>query len=297
MERGEYPWLHRAADRAAAKAQRSHFRFLGLQLSIFLIVGIFATVPTWWTLAPSWLRGFAVTSAVALAAGLVIIGAARERRYDKSWFDARAVAESAKTLAWRYMMRVPPGFVIESQSADQTFISELQAISGSRPGAVAELGGVEQDRTQISAQMRAVRGSSFDERKAFYLAFRVAEERDWYHEKAALNRRWSNWWYWSVIAIQLAALALTVVRAADFLKVSISGPLMTLAASFSAWTQAKRHDELGTTYSVAADELTNLEQKVEICTSDTELLALAEDVEEAISREHTMWRARRNIAP
>jgi hypothetical protein len=70
---------------------------------------------------------------------------------------------------------------------------------------------------------------------------------------------------------------------------------MTLAAGFSAWTQAKRHDELQTSYAVAADELTNLEAKVELCTSETELLAHVEDVEEAISREHTMWRARRNV--
>jgi hypothetical protein len=297
MDRTDYPWLHRAADSASKKAQNSLFRSLRAQLIIFFVVGLLAAIPTWFTLAPSSLKGFAVCSAVTLAAGLVIFGAARERRFDKRWFDARAVAESAKTLAWRYMMRVPPDFMAENQSADQALITELQAISASRPGAIAELGGVEKDKTQVTSRMRAVRSSSFEERKAFYLAFRVAEERDWYHDKAVFNRKRSSWWYWAVIAIQMCALCMAMLRAADFLKISIAGPLMTLAASFSAWTQAKRHDELGTTYSVAADELINLEQKVELCTSDNELLALAEDVEEAISREHTMWRARRNIAP
>jgi hypothetical protein len=297
MERSEYPWLHRAADRASGQAQKSHFVAMRVQLTIFFIVGVLAVIPTWVSLGPAWLKGFAVASAIALAAGLVIVGAARERRFDKRWFDARAVAESTKTLSWRYMMRMPPSFVVEREAADQTFIDELQAISASRTVAMAELGGVERDRTQMSTHMRAVRNSSFEERKAYYLAFRVAEERDWYHDKAAFNRKRSSRWYWAVIAIQLTALTMAVMRAADFLTLSIAGPLMTLAASFSAWTQARRHDELSTTYSVAAAELTNLEQKVELCTSDTELLTLVEDVEEAISREHTMWRARRNIAP
>ncbi len=297
MERSEYPWLYRAADRASAEAQQSHYVAFRVQLAVFFVVSLLAALPTWFSLGPVWLRGIAVTSAIALAAGLVIVGAARERRFDKRWFDTRAVAESAKTLTWRYMMRVPPSFVIESDAADRMFISELQGISSSRSGAVAELGGVEQDRTQITARMRSVRTSSFDERKAYYLAFRVAEERDWYHDKSAFNRKRSARWYWAVIAIQSVALAVAVLRAGDFVRLSVAGPLMTLAASFSAWTQARRHDELGTTYSVAADELTNLQEKVELCTSDTEFLALIEDVEEAISREHTMWRARRNIAP
>jgi len=297
MERSEYPWLYRAADRASGEAQHSHFVALRVQLTIFFIVGLLAAFPSWFLLGPIWQRGIAAASVIVLAAGLIIVAAARERRYDKRWFDARAVAESAKTLTWRYMMRVPPSFVSEADFADHTFIGELQAISSSRSGAVAELGGVEQDKKQITSHMQSVRASSFDERKAYYLAFRVAEERDWYHDKSASNRKLSARWYWGVIAIQLIALAMAVLRASDFVHLSFAGPLMTLAASFSAWTQARRHDELGTTYSVAANELTNLEAKVEICTSDTELLALVEDVEEAISREHTMWRARRNIAP
>ncbi|SRR6266568_8955895 len=297
MDRSDYPWLFRAADRASSEAQDSHFLGLRVQLVVFFIVGLLAAAPTWFHLESQESRELAVASTVFLAVGLVIVGAARERRFDKRWFDARAVAESAKTLSWRYMMRVGSNFAIESTVADQTFIGELQALSASRRGAIAELGGVEKDRTQISALMRTARSSSFDERKAYYLASRVAEERDWYHDKAASNRKLSGRWYWAGIAIQLVALMMAVMRAADFLTFSIAGPLMTLAASFSAWTQAKRHDELGTTYSVAADELTNLEQKVELCTSDTELVALVEDVEEAISREHTMWRVRRNVAP
>ena len=297
MERGEYPWLYRAADRASAEAQRAHFVALTVQLAVFLIVGVFAALPGWFSFGPGRLKGIAVASAIALAVGVVFVGAARGRRFDKRWFDARAVAESAKTLTWRYMMRVPPSFVIENSAADSAFIESLQAISSTRSGTVAELGGVEQDRSQITARMRQVRGSSFDECKAYYLASRVAEERDWYHGRSAFNRKRSARWYWAVIVIQLVALTMAMLRAADFVTISVAGPLMTLAASFSAWTQAKRHDELGTTYSVAADELTNLEEKVNLCTSDTELLALVEDVEEAISREHTMWRARRNVAP
>ena len=295
MDRKEYPWLYRAADRASAEAQERHFLSLGFQLIIFSLVGLLSAIPTWMTLAPKSSRWVALLSAVVLAVGVVVVLSARERKFEKQWFDARAIAESAKTITWRYMMRVPP-FQIENQTAETALIEELQEVSSSRPGALGQIGGIEEDTTQFKPLMRKVRNSSFDERKAYYLASRLADQRDWYHVKAAFNRSHSQRWYWTVLGIQVLAIILAILKAADFLKISPVGFLMTIGASFSAWTQAKRHEDLRTTYSVAEDELNNLEAKLDLCTTETELLGYVEDVEEAVSREHTMWRARRNVA-
>src|SRR5438270_27884 len=127
MDRSEYPWLYRAADRASGKAQHSHFVALRIQLAIFFVVALLAAFPGWFVLGPIWQKGIATASVIVLAAGLIIVAASRERRYDKRWFDARAVAESAKTLTWRYMMRVPPSFISEGDVADRKLIGELQA--------------------------------------------------------------------------------------------------------------------------------------------------------------------------
>lgn len=218
----------------------------------------------------------------------------REKKYEKVWFDARAVSESAKTLSWRYMMRLPPFH--EEQSADEALIDELQEVGSSRPGALEKIGGIEPNIIQITSLMRKVRQSSFEERKAYYLASRLADQRDWYHTKAAFNRTRSELWYWVVVGTQVAAIVMAILKASGFIEISPVGLLMTAAAGFSAWAQAKRHDDLKTSYSVAANELSNLGAKIELCSSETKLPAHVEDVEEAVSREHTMWRARRSIA-
>lgn len=296
MERCDYPWLYRASDSASGSAQQAHLRALKAQLALFFTVGIFSAVPTWVDLTSSGTRKFAVASALFLAAGLLLAAIARERKYEEQWFEFRAVAESAKTLTWRLMMNMPP-FESEKEQVEQKFIDELEAVSAAQSGPTSKLGGLETDKTQISEVMRTVRKSSFEERKAYYLGFRVVDQRDWYHTKAAFNRRRASQWFWAVVGIQFVALTGSVLRAADIVTIAPTGVLMTLAAAFSAWTQAKRHQELATSYSVAANELTNLEQRVELCTSEIELAPYIEDVEEAISREHTMWRARRNVAP
>ncbi len=57
----------------------------------------------------------------------------------------------------------------------------------------------------------------------------------------------------------------------------------------------KRYDELSNAYSLAGQELTELETIAETTTEERDFVQLVEQVEEAISREHTMWRAKRNV--
>ena len=57
----------------------------------------------------------------------------------------------------------------------------------------------------------------------------------------------------------------------------------------------KRHNELAQTYGLAAQELEELESITVSLTEEGKFLQIVEQVEEAISREHTMWCARRDV--
>ena len=57
----------------------------------------------------------------------------------------------------------------------------------------------------------------------------------------------------------------------------------------------KRHSELAQTYALAAQDLGELEAIAMDIAEEEEFLALVEQVEDTISREHTMWCARRDI--
>ena len=57
----------------------------------------------------------------------------------------------------------------------------------------------------------------------------------------------------------------------------------------------KRHSELARNYSVAAQELGELETISPSVTQESEFCQFVTDVEYAISREHTMWCLRREV--
>src|SRR5690606_30038166 len=93
----------------------------------------------------------ALTMLCAMAANFI-----NWRRHDDDdWFQGRAVAESVKTLTWRYMMRAEP-FTAESES-DREFSRRLNAILGESRQLRQDLAAMPPEARQITGRMREVR--------------------------------------------------------------------------------------------------------------------------------------------
>lgn len=77
---------------------------------------------------------------------------------------------------------------------------------------------------------------------------------------------------------------------------TILGPvvLATGASAVLAWLQIRRHQELAQSYAVASHELALAESRARHVRSEEELARFVGDAEAAISREHTLWIARRD---
>lgn len=76
----------------------------------------------------------------------------------------------------------------------------------------------------------------------------------------------------------------------------IEGDLLTLStivASLTAWLQTKQHRTLATAYAVAVLELASVRAKIASQNNEAEWAKFVSDAEEAISREHTLWKASR----
>jgi hypothetical protein len=145
--------------------------------------------------------------------------------------------------------------------------------------------------------MREIRDADFGRRKAEYLDGRIRDQKTWYSAKSKWNQKRSTAWYAVVLALQIIALIWAIVTAAyGPFPLNIAGLLMTAAASFTAWSQAKRHEDLTNSYSVASQELLNIESLAEKVNGDDAFKSVIDQAEEAISREHTMWCAKRNIS-
>ncbi len=289
----EYPWLYCASDQASIKAQSAHFRLLVAQLGVFLVILMIEGV-----VAPLMVgreRLFAAGSAALLVTGVVLTYLARDRKFDKTWFDCRAVAESVKTVTWRLMMNTPP-FAPAMSDADacQRFIEELRLIEKARPSVPALLGGLCPGAKEIPDSMLTIRHLPLAERKELYRTGRLIDQENWYDKKSKLNRDSAARWFWIVAGTQVLALVLAIaaVYAGPF-KVNLVGVLMTLVASFTAWTESKRDEDLANAYSMAAQELRELEALLNGAQDEASFQKLVLDVEGACSREHTMWVAKR----
>jgi hypothetical protein len=76
---------------------------------------------------------------------------------------------------------------------------------------------------------------------------------------------------------------------------SLLGVAAAASASAAAWLQTRQHENLTTAYSVACQELASVRSLIEQNRDEATWAQFVEDAEEAISREHTMWRASRGM--
>jgi hypothetical protein len=210
-----------------------------------------------------------------------------------TWYEGRAAAESAKTLAWRYMVRAEP-FELDTPDVDQQFLAQTYSLLQDLRS--PSLGTAEPDAHQISDKMRQVRALDFDERRQVYLADRIADQQRWYAEKARWNDRRARGWVLVSIVLEVAGLIGGALKAFGWISFDLLGILAASAAGVAAWIEAKQHRNLATAYGIASRELASIATELPTLNSEERWAAYVGQAEEAISREHTLWRASRGLS-
>jgi hypothetical protein len=288
------PELFYISDRASGSAQTMYLRLFRSQIVLLFVASLIAGLTG--LVGATTKHVLLVSNAVLLVIAFIVMWIIRAQRYESAWFNYRAIAESTKTAAWRYMTQAPPyPSDLGGAELDRAFLDELSEIQRSRPDSYLQ---VSAEGSPITDDMRNVRRKPLAERTAIYVKERLADQQEWYTTKARANSSAANYWFWAIAGIQTLGLAAAVIQAS-----SASGPwsfnpvsvFMTLAASFLAWAQVKRFDELRLSYSLAAQELTSLKSLAPYASDQDKFGEFVTQAEEAISREHTMWCARRNI--
>lgn len=293
IEDRHFPALYQSADQASLSAQRHYLCLQKCHIGCLIFGSVGAALAT--IVPVSTVKWPYIVLAIILVIGVVLTWVSRVRRYDKVWFDCRAIAESTKTAAWRFMMKAAP--FKEDSTAAQSFIERLREIRGARPSSPTDLAqSLDANAQTLSKFMNDVRRKSVDKRRNLYLKSRLRDQKIWYLNKATFNTRKENHWFWAVVVLQVLAVILAIIWAASSsLPVNVVPLLMTCAASAIAWSQMKRYGELTQSYSLAAQELGEQEAIASNITEEDDLLTFIEQVEETISREHTMWCARRDV--
>jgi hypothetical protein len=286
----DLPALFRAADRASAVGQRRYLWLIRLNLSLMVLGALITSI----SIAAA-NTVLALAGAAVLSAGTLLSVLTRATAYHKEWYGGRAIAESVKTLAWRYMMRAEPyAGEVPSTQADASFIEHLRYILQQRQWLGAALVDLDGSVDQITERMRAIRAQPLEPRKAIYLHERIEDQQQWYAQKAANNRHAATRWFALLVVCQVCAVAAAVLvvwlRSVNLAAIFAAG-----ATAVVAWMQVKQYEDLAQAYGLTSNELSFLRPRCNSIESDEQLSTFVIDVENAISKEHTLWVARRGV--
>lgn len=283
----ELPGLYRAADKASIEAQRTYY--LCTMLYLILLVGAAAV-----SFGFSDFVAGAVASAVLFLLTLGILITLRVTRLDDVWYNGRAVAESVKTRSWRWMMRTEPYEENDFTVVSKQFINDLKAILKQNRTLAGKLPTKEYLKEPITDDMKELRAMSIGERLSIYKTDRIQNQADWYSKKAIFNKKRSSLWFWISVALHAAAIIMLLLRIRT---PSLSLPVTVVATAASAvmtWLQAKKHNELSSSYSLTAHEIVLIKAEAISIKNERQLSDFVLDTESAFSREHTQWVARKN---
>ena len=277
-----YPALFHAADAASESAQRWFLRLSACRLWALVAVAALAALVG---LIDRWSASIALMPiSVALFAEIMLWA----RRPERRWYQARAVAESAKTLAWRYQVGGRPICrKMTDHEADAELIARLRGLLDEFHD--LSLPATHQD--QVTAPMRELRSLPLEERMAAYRKGRIEDQRAWYADKADWNRKRGEYYQVGLIVIELAAFGTALVTALQGLSVSVYSLLAALAVAGVGWLQIKQHRSMADAYAVASHELAAINSTFDSVDGEDAWEEFVDQAEEAISREHRLWLA------
>jgi|SRR5690606_2439216 len=283
----KYPSLFNSADSFSIKAQA---RFVSLNkwtlVALVLSTAISSITQENWAIWTS----TALLLITAILSTLMLL-----LKFEKGWYEGRAVAESIKTLCWKFMTGAKPFTLdLEPVSAQNKLIDNFKKVIGQRKDFFTLIGSDFAENEQLPKELTEIRNLPLDERLSVYKTQRLEKQKKWYTDKTAENKKWTRISFFVIIATQLIALIYLVFNIKYEFSFTIAPTLIAISTAFIAWMQLRRFQELSQSYLITATELSLIKSKIGQVESDEDFSDFVDDSETAISREHTLWLARRD---
>jgi hypothetical protein len=287
------PALFQVADKASKNAQNYYVQSMKINLLLIVLAGLLGAFSLETTTDK---KIAAFVAAIFLLSSLILTIIIQLIKWEDVWYEGRAVAESAKTLAWRYATCAEPFLsTLPESKVDTELRKNLNLLLQGKERLASFIQGKDVQRQYISDEMRQLRKESFKDRLDVYVNHRIKTQQEWYTNKAAFNAKWENVWFAIIIISQIGAVISAVYMIFNpKLNINLTGFFGALAAAGVAWLQLKRYQELTRSYNITALELGMVIDQSREIISEQALSVYVGDSENAISREHTLWLARRD---
>lgn len=292
MKANDFPSLYQAADQASLKAQKYYMIIMGFDLAFMILGTTLAIYSFKCEFTKLVIYSF---SGLFLISGLILTIILKSKAFEDTWYKGRALAESVKTLTWRFITRSE---FFETNLSDtevnQRFVERLRGLSNEFKDLNTTLDANTLTLPLITSRMESIRSLTTLERKELYLKERIRDQKHWYSSKAMVNKKKYNFWFWVIIGAQfLSIISIVILIVNPLLNWNMVGLFTTLSATSISWLQLKQHQELKQAYTTAAQELNFVEVAGELVSTENELSRFILDSENAISREHTLWLAQK----
>ena len=146
----------------------------------------------------------------------------------------------------------------------------------------------------ITDGMLKIRSLSYTDRLNYYITNRINEQRAWYFKKASLNKEKARIWFICLVLINSIIVGLLLVEIGYQIYYLPTAGLMVLGSCVLTWMQIKRYNDLATSYSLTAHEIGIIKSQNFQVINEKTLSDYVKDAENAFSREHTQWVARKD---
>jgi hypothetical protein len=282
----DFPALYQSASDLSIRSQKAFYRALFLHILALFIASVISVFGS-------------DISEVAILQALVLLGALACAIYlflcrpDRYWYGGRAVAESIKTVTWRFVSKAEP--FINSDEIDRSqFTQKLRAIVEQNIDVAQHLV-TNLELVQITDNMIAFRQEAVEERRSRYVNHRIVDQQKWYGKKALDNKRKVTRFFWALMITNFLAIVFAISKI-RFPAVPYwpTDAIVVIAAGLLSWIQAKRFQELSASYALAAHEISLVREQAAHTMNDEALSKFIGDAENAFSREHTQWIARKD---
>lgn len=283
----DFPAIYQEADSISNKTQKCYLLVLKLYLTILIVASILFTYfnNVWEVKIVN-----AILSLIILALSFVFFF------YDFQgiWYNARAVAESIKTSCWRFAIKAEP-YNVEDEQADELLLNTMKHIVDMNHDFQKHITACFSCNEELPDSLTKIRLLPVEKRRDFYHNYRVLDQRNWYKNKSEYNNKKSKLFF--------ALLVLLSLVISIFLFFSLSETnsfnypveiLLSLLSIIFTWVQTKKYKELNKSYALASYEIGFISSQKNKITSEEQLSKYVDNSENAFSREHTQWIARKD---
>lgn len=282
----DMPDLFHGADKASLRAQRSFIAATRARLTLAVLAAVLAVFAT--DVSQGHVDAVGIGAACAFVGALAVEIWLLADRPEEVWYDGRAVAESAKSLSWRFAVGGTP-FPRHEPHALQYFGEQLAELLEDAPNTRIRPSldnAIPQLIVDLRTQPLAVRREAYREG-------RIHDQQLWYARRASRNESRARAWKLGLIVVEVLGAVAAVLKAFGFLHADLTSVASTVLGVGVAWLAVRQHDAQARAYSIASHELAIVASRLDEPHNERAWGVAVAEAEEAISREHTMWRAAR----